>query len=173
MRRRGSRSGQRKPRSDALAHFPFVDESGTMGQVLTGKSPRHSHLKVCSADVRIAPVWWRPDGNQFSFFDLDPREQTRQAKKVRRVTTPVIRRPGPVVCWPLEPAVGVIFECARPGVQVFEEVKRGVRGIHVADLPYALRLVGVDLTDRQVERCLPRYYGRPPTRDDGRLPPLA
>ena len=45
--------------------------------------------------------------------------------------------------------------------QVFEEIKTGVRGLSLTDLPYALRCLGIDLSDYQVEALLPNLYSKP------------
>ena len=60
--------------------------------------------------------------SQFVFFDLDAREQERQARRV------------------------------------FEEMKRGVGGIRIADLAFTLRAVGIDLSDRQAKQLMPSLY---------------
>lgn len=44
-------------------------------------------------------------------------------------------------------------------MQVFDEIKTGVCGLSLDDLPYALRCVGIGLTDNQVHRLFPRLYG--------------
>jgi len=51
--------------------------------------------------------------------------------------------------------VVVVVDC-----QVFDEIKTSVRGLSLNDLPYALRCLGIDLSDHQVEALLPNIYGK-------------
>ncbi|KAM3572503.1 hypothetical protein VYU27_005478 [Nannochloropsis oceanica] len=92
----------RQSRRDALYQFPFVDREGHMDGILGENSAGAlSH---------------------FVYFELDVREQERQARKV------------------------------------FEEMKRGVGGIRIADLAFSLRAVGIDLSDRQAKQLMPSLY---------------
>jgi hypothetical protein len=44
-------------------------------------------------------------------------------------------------------------------LQVFEELKTSVSGLSPDDVPYALRCVGIGLSDMQVHRLFPRLCG--------------
>lgn len=52
----------------------------------------------------------------------------------------------------------IYFSYVLPPCQVFEEAKAGVCGLRASDLPYALRCLGIDLTDHQVHALLPGIY---------------
>lgn len=75
----------RKPRPDALYHYPFVDNQGTVEDVLSGTSEVRQH-RASSLCLGFIVSLLRPDGQQWSFFDLDSREQERISRKVSTTT---------------------------------------------------------------------------------------
>jgi hypothetical protein len=99
---KGALSSPRKPRKDALYHFPFVDETGSVDKILSGgwghayqvghsKSPSLCVEKrlwsLFGVSVTCVCMHWA-EGPHWSFFDMDSRGQARQAKKVSEVNPP-------------------------------------------------------------------------------------
>ena len=118
------------------------------------------------------------DGGQTPFCDLNPREQERQARRVRAACVYCLFVDGGIVGrlvgglpderWASacaddlspSPFFSSETDLSSPQTQVFEEMKRGAGGIRLQDLAYSLRAVGLDLSDRQARRLLPGLYGK-------------
>lgn len=110
--------------------------------------------KLAYAEIECSFFCANTDGQQWTFFDLEVREQVRQAKKVCTslpTYLPPLHKPDSLC----------------PSNQVYHQMKGGVCGIKVPDLAYALRCVGIDLSDHHVQSIFPHLYG---TSVDSLLP---